>query len=374
MNKLAIFFFSGLAACNFACAQTSPVENWQGVSLKLTHKSDLLSNVSGGLARGSVWLANSEARVNLDLQQLAGWDGASAYLHYHVQHGAKSINTYVGSFAGVDNLESHSNAGQFFQAWLQKNSADDSLSLLAGLYAIDSEFYVTETSSLFLQPPYGMSSELAQTGKNGPPIFPMGALGLRAKYSRSGFYLQGALTDGVPGNPAYPQGTQIRLGEGTLAIVEFGDYASVEGKSHDKTAVGGWRYSAPAQDLSMLDASGNPLPRPDRGFYFLAERSAANPALSGFIRIGSANKDAYQADWAASLGLQYQRNERDTVGIALSACHASSKYQGLKAAKSYETTIEISYRAQLQPWLALQPMLQHVYHPNMDAALPNAWL
>src|SRR3989338_6956748 len=104
----------------------------KGVAVELTHKSDMLANTSGGVSRGAVWLMNSEAAVSLDLDKLAGWDATSAFIQYHVQHGNKSINNYVGSFAGVDNIETGTSTGQFFQAWLQKNFADDSLSLLLG--------------------------------------------------------------------------------------------------------------------------------------------------------------------------------------------------------------------------------------------------
>lgn len=57
----------------------------------------------------------------MDLSNLAGWDATSAFFQYHVQHGSKSINNYAGSFAGVDNIESNTNAGHFFQVWPQKN-------------------------------------------------------------------------------------------------------------------------------------------------------------------------------------------------------------------------------------------------------------
>jgi porin len=109
-----------------------------GVIVELTHKSDLLANASGGTARGAVGLMNSEAAVSMDLGKLAGWEGASAFIQYHVQHGNKSINNYTGSFAGVSNIETGTSTGQFYQAWLQQNFVGDSLSVLAGLYAIDS--------------------------------------------------------------------------------------------------------------------------------------------------------------------------------------------------------------------------------------------
>lgn len=358
----------------------------KGVTVELTHKSDLLANTSGGIARGAVWLMNSDVAVNMDMDKLAGWDATTALVQYHVQHGNKSINNYAGSFAGVDNIETGSSTGQFYQAWLQKNSADDSLSVLAGLYAIDSEFYVTDTSGLFLQPPYGMSAEMAQTGQNGPPVFPMGALAVRVKYNPSDFYVQGALTDGVPGNPNNPQGTHIRLdkGDGTLSVVEFGHAPQVEDGIFNKAAFGIWRYSARANDLVDVDALGNPLRRPDQGFYFLAERTLRTESndsaqgLSGFVRFGTVNQDVYQADWSGSLGLIYQGlfdgRDDDTAGITVTTSHASGKYRQLNASDSSETVIEITYRAQLQPWFSVQPVVQHIFNPNMDTTLRDAWI
>ena len=408
-KRLVMAVFFGLVVSNSAFAEEEKAPDWnaetlsggwggarsslydRGIAVELTHKSDMLANTSGGVAHGAVWLANSEIAVNMDLGKLAGWDAATAFIQYHVQHGNKSINNYAGSFAGVDNIETSTNAGQFYQAWLQKNSADDSLSVLAGLYAIDSEFYVTDTSGLFLQPPYGMSAEMAQTGRNGPPVFPMGALAVRVKYASSGYYVQGALTDGAPGNLNDPQGTHIRLdqGDGTLAVVELGYNTSEEGKSFNKTAIGLWRYSTRADDLVEVDTLGNPLRRPDQGLYILAERTLRaeqnDPAqgLSGFVRFGTVNKDVYQADWSGSLGLNYQGlfdgRDDDSAGIAVTTSHASSKYRDAQLAlgnvsDSSETVVEITYRAQIQPWLSVQPMVQRIFNPNMDAALKDAWI
>lgn len=403
VKRLAMAIVFGLVASNSAFAEEEKAPDWnaetlsgdwggarsslydKGITVELTHKSDMLANTSGGVARGAVVLMNSEAAVNMDLGKLAGWDATTVFIQYHVQHGNKSINNYAGSFAGVDNIETGTSTGQFYQAWLQKNSADDSLSVLAGLYAIDSEFYVTETSGLFLQPPYGMSAEMAQTGQNGPPVFPLGALAVRVKYASSGYYVQGALTDGVPGNPNNPQGTHIRLdkGDGSLAVVELGFNTSEEGKSFNKTAVGLWRYSARAADLVTGD------PRRDEGFYVLAERTLraeqddSAQGLSGFVRFGTVNKDVYQADWSGSLGLLYQGlfdgRDDDTAGIAVTTSHASSKHRDSQlvlgnTTDSSETVVEITYRAQLQPWLSVQPMVQRIFNPNMDAALRDAWV
>jgi porin len=90
----------------------------------------------------------------LDLERLWGWNGTTAFAHYHSNLGSKFNTHYIGAFTGVDNIEVGTNTAQFDQAWVQKNFLDDRVSLLAGLYAVDSEFYATETSGIFLQPPY----------------------------------------------------------------------------------------------------------------------------------------------------------------------------------------------------------------------------
>ncbi len=364
----------------------------QGMNVDLVHKSDVLSTVAGGIKQGTAWLGHTEVGVGLDLEKLWGWDKMTAFVLYHSQLGSKFNANYVGSFMGVDNIETGVNGTQFYQAWVQKNFAEDRFSLLGGLYAIDSEFYVTETSGLFLQPPYGMANDLAQS--NGPPIFPIGALALRLKYVADDFSVQYALMDGVPGDPNNPYGTHIRLdkGDGSLSIVEFG-YApklsgeGAEGREYfNKTAVGYWRYSSRFADLdpAVVDALGNPIRHASQGAYFLAERTLfveddqPSNGLSGFVRFGTATSSIHQADKTGSVGLHYHGlldgRDDDMAGIAVTVNHASDKYRMLNNSSSIETNVEAIYRAQINPWFALQPTVQYINHPNMDPVLKNIWV
>lgn len=360
----------------------------KGITLEFTHKSDVLSNVSGGLRRGTAWLGHTEARATFELQKLMGWYKTTGYVQYHSQLGSKFNSQYVGSLMGVDNIEAGINTAQFAQAWLEKSFADDSLAVLAGLYQIDSEFYVTETSGLFIQPPYGMAVDLAQAGVNGPPVYPMGALGLRVKYTSpdKNVYVQAAVTDGVPGSQdSNARGTQIRLdqGDGSLAIVELGytpQPAEGAGESFNKTAIGFWRYSTQfnSQDVADTQLYSN------RGVYFLAERSLmaeqgnADQGLAGFVRFGTATKELNQADWTASLGLRYHgllaQRDDDIAGVSVTHSHASSVYRAVNASTNSETGVEATYRAQLNPWFALQPTVQYIVHPGMDSTIKNVWV
>ncbi|MBT3354635.1 MAG: carbohydrate porin, partial [Candidatus Scalindua sp.] len=38
---------------------------------------------------------------------------------------------------------------------------------------------------------------------------------------------------------------------------------------------------------------------------------------------------------------------------------------------SHETAVELTYRAQVLPWLAIQPGVQTIFNPGADSSLDN---
>lgn len=372
-----------------------------GVEMGLVHKTDVFSNTSGGIKRGTAWLGQTEATLDLDFEKLLGWNSTTAHVAYYSDLGSKFNQHYVGAFIGVDNIEAGTNTAQFYNAWVEKSFLNDSLSLKGGLYSIDSEFYTTETSSEFLSPPFGsMANDIGQTDT--PSISPFGALGLRVKYTspNKSFYMQGAVTDGVAGDPNHPRGTHIRLGhgEGTLSIVEFGLTPQAEASSSEpdvqankeeseifnKTAIGFWRYSRKFDDVIDTDSLGNPKRRHSQGAYFLAERTLmveqghASQGLSGFMRFGTASESVNQAVWTTSLGLRYHGlisgRDDDIAGVAVTVNHNGDKFRRANGGESTETDLELNYRAKINGWFILQPNVQYIINPGMDTSLKNAFV
>jgi porin len=47
---------------------------------------------------------------------------------------------------------------------------------------VDSKFNITESSDVLLHPAFGTAPELAQSGRNGPSIFPTTSFGARIRY------------------------------------------------------------------------------------------------------------------------------------------------------------------------------------------------
>lgn len=383
----------------------------QGYSWEFTHRSDILSVIGGGTRRGTALPSYTDARLLLDLSKLYGWSNTNVFIQYNSALGGKP-NGYSGSFMGVDSIETRTNTSQLYQAWLQKNWFNESLSALFGLYPIDSEFYVTDSSGIFIHPSLGLAAEIAQSGVNGPPAYPLASLGTRIKYSSPNrtAYMQAALLDGAPGDPNNPYGTQIHLrkGDGSFLIVELG-YTPLEAghtfepvlpegvvkiepglKLHermeaiDKTAIGFWRYSRKFPDLTDTDPTGQPIPRKSYGLYLLAERSLfideqqPGQGLAAFVRLGLAAPDIHTSDWSASSGFRYkgpiQGRDDDSAGIAFTYSHASAKYRRITPQSDHEIAIETAYRAQIKPWLAIQPLAQHIISPGMNRRTPNATL
>lgn len=404
----ALTFMAGYAHAEEA-AKEDPLPNWKeenltgdwsglrtslwkkGIEVEIGHKSDILSSVKGGVNNGTAWLGHTNVAVTFDLEKSLGWNGTTAYFDFESDLGSKFNKNYVGS-TGVDNAEVGYNTAQFFEAWIEKNFMGDMFSLKGGLYAVDSEFYVTDTSGLFLQPPFGMSNEVAQTDT--PAIFPVGAIGVRAKVKLNDFYGQVALMDGVAADPTHHYGTHIRLGhgEGTMTIAEFGYQPDApeakEGQEQpeffNKFAVGVWQYSRKFDDLTALDASGNPERRHSRGYYFLGERTLfvepghPSQGLSAFARFGTANDDIHDLDYTMTAGLNYHGlidgRDDDLAGVAISYNHAGDKAQRVNGYENAETAIEVTYKAQLKPWLSVQPDVQYIMNPGMDKTLENVWV
>ncbi|MDP1980306.1 carbohydrate porin [Undibacterium sp.] len=363
----------------------------RGISLDFTHRSDIVRNQDGGIATGTKWLSYTDSRIRLELNKLMGWDGWTAYAQFHSELGGKPNIQKVGSFIGVDNIEVNTNTAQFSALWLEKNILDDRLAVLLGMYAIDTEFYVTDSSGVFLQPAMGMNISVAQTGKNGPPIYPVASFATRVRYKSvdKNTYLQVAVLDGVPGDPENPRGTHVKFakGDGVLLIAEAGHFGEKPGgddKALNKTAIGIWRYSSHFDEISSPDENGKPLQRKNFGWYILTERTllpkAGHPGqgLQGFLRFGTAQKDINQSDWSVNLGLNYvgffDGRAEDQLALGMTYAHASEKYRKLNHTDNFEAVAEATYKMQVRPWLVVQPVVQCVFNPNMDASLKKAWV
>ncbi|MBA4354801.1 MAG: porin, partial [Novosphingobium sp.] len=147
---------------------------------------DVASVIAGGGDGRLRVLSNIDLTADADLAALAGWQGAQVHFHVLDNRGARP-NDSAATLQGVDNIEVSDAGLRLFEAWIEQDLGQGA-SLRAGLYDLNSEFYANDAAGVLLAPPFGIGSELAATGPNGPSIFPYSALAARLYLPLGGGY------------------------------------------------------------------------------------------------------------------------------------------------------------------------------------------
>lgn len=352
------------------------------VTLSAVYTADIRSNVDGGRARGTRYLDNIDLQVAIDADRLVGWHGARLFLYGIYDNGRPFSADLVGDVQSVSNIETDMRAARLFEAWIEQDVGRIG-SIKAGLYNLNSEFDTTQSGGLFLISSHGIGPDLARSGRNGPSIFPVTSLAVRGELKLGRHWLaRAAVLDGVPGDPAHPARTAIKLSgqDGALVVGEL-DYL----KGGTKAAIGLWSYTAPMADIRT--SRGLPAGRGDKGVYVFAERrligERADDAqgLAGWLRLGFADTRYDTVGSYLGGGLVYTGvlpgRDGDQAGLSFAAASFGNRYRRDQALagrtiEAREIVVEAAYRTVIASWLSLQPDAQYVVHPSGDSALRAA--
>jgi len=367
-----------------------------GVDVAMVYTADYFRVISGGLRRKGEYLGNLDLTASFDGKKLFNLPGASFFLYILGDHGHNydgGLGQDTGDFQGVSNIDAPDTI-KIYEAWYEQRFAADAASVRFGLYDLNSEFDAIDTAGLFVNSSFGIGPEYSQSGQNGPSIFPTTSVALRLAYQvTEHYYLQAAVLDGVPGDPNNNKGTHIQFnrGDGLLYAVEYGYQQGGDGRAtmpYGKWALGAWHYTASFDDLLDVDSNGNAIKRKtNQGLYVLAEyqvyRESPDPqqGLAVFARYGVANEDINQIGRYLGAGLVYtgpfSGRDEDQLGLAIAIATNGDKYRQQQQSigspvDASEITLELSYRAQLLAWLAVQPDVQWVRNPGMNPAVQDA--
>ena len=348
-------------------------------------KVDSLRN-RGGAKDGTKSVSHLDLKLSLDLEKVAGLEGTTALINVIQNAGRGPAAAHTGNLMGVANIEVGApTTTRLFQAWIQKSMFEDKLAILAGLYPIDSEFFTADSAGVFLGPQYGTPADLALT--RGPSIFNNTSFGVRARWNFSkSLYAMGAVMDGIPGDPDHPKHTRIRFedGDGTFHIGEIGWLPEAENdkfKGHAKVAFGLWNYTGREDNLVDV-ANGAAVVRNHRqhGGYVLGEKTfyrlsaEGDRFVSGFARYTWGDGRSYALKNTLNLGLHVkgalESRPDDILGLAWTRAGTSSEFRketritAVDIPTNAESAWELTYRAQLTPYLAIQPNAQWVRNPG----------
>jgi porin len=376
-------------------AQTAADGSAPSLTFSLSYIGDFLGSVSGGERRGTAFAGAMDAELTVRLGRLIGWHGARFLLAALDTHGA-APSGFVGDVQGVSSLEAPA-VLQLEEVWLQQNLFGNRLSWLVGRYDLNTEFYRLQSGALFINSSFGMGPELALSGRAGPSIFPNPAVGTRLDFKPGpNIVWRAAVLDGVPVDRG---GGGIHLfapGDGVLLVAEAAllsrpDTAGERRQRRfqigrgparsytGKLAIGAWYYTARFPDLVDTIATGSPVQHHGSGGGYLigdqtlwSARAGAAGSLTAFVQLGLGDGRVNQIGNYLGGGLTFTGlvpgRRQDELGWGVAAARNGSHFEraqlvtGNSAAS--ETTLQLTYLAQLDSWLMVQPDIQYVIHPG----------
>lgn len=351
------------------CAEASiRLSPWANFAFAL--RNDITADLSGGLRREAEYMGLSYLRLELGKEKeeqgrgLHSWISAIAYFGGQASHG-------VGNLMEASNIEAPASTIRLYELWVEQPIAGGKIRIEGALlHDLNTEFYQTVSSGFFLNSAFGTGEELAQTGVNGPSIYPFTAPAILLKVLPTDFILfKQGIYNARAGDPEQPRGTHIRLNasDGLLLISEL-DYLPIRAKY----ALGVWTYT---HEFPVLDEAGGE--DVSHGAYLLATRDLLR-GVSGFLRYGVASSRVNRLDSCLGLGLVFEGvfQEFDRLGFGLLRAANGEEFlaQSAKAGRPQndaETIFELTHQFVFHD-LLVQPDLQYVINPNTSPGIPNA--
>ncbi len=383
----------------------------RGVTFGLTETSEVFGNPTGGVRRAIVYEGLTGFGVGLDLEKLIGLPGGTINATGYQIHGrGLSVNALGNNLHTVSSIEALRGT-LLFELWYEQQLFDKKLSVRVGQMAADQEFMVTQYGGLFLNHTFGWSSLPSTDLPSGGPSYPLAAPGVRVRWTpRNDLSLLLGVFNGDPAGPGRglpqernPSGTGFNLGDSVFAIAEVqcgingGDNATglpgtyKLGAYYNSQPFTDQRRTGSGESLAGLgaDAQGKQR-RNDYGLYGVADQllwrepGTKDQGLGAFLRAMGAPGDRNLVNFYVDAGVTYKGlvpgRTSDTAGVAVGVARISDTASKLDAdtarlnggsypVRRHETVLEVTYQAQIAPWLQVQPTAQYVFNPG--GGVPN---
>lgn len=376
-----------------------------GISLTLTQTTDLLGNLTGGRNRGWALEPETEAIISIDLGKQAGLQGGLLYATLFQDFGRGLSRSNLLSLSTPSNDETDP-APSLGELYYQQSFAGGIADVRIGKLSLSKEFMISNGAAQFLSSTFSWPTlpGVVLPG-GGSPATP--GVRLHLQPSESVLLALGVLNgdpSGAPGPGGAPNrnGTLFPLHNGVMVIGEA-QFSVKLGAAHlpGTYKLGGWYNSNTYADL-RYDSAGIALGTPgssgvarrDRGdssVYALADQmvlavpGVKDGGVSLFARVMAAQDDrslvSFYADAGVTLKGMFGGRGDDILGFAASTARISNAARtadlvalqygtSVSPARTAETVLELTYLAQVTPWLQIQPDIQYYFAPGGGIANP----
>jgi porin len=377
----------------------------RGVTFGFVHTTELLSNLRGGIRRGTVFDGKLEAMVGIDFGRLAGFDGLSFYSNSFQLHGSSGPNrSLIGGLNTISNIEALPTT-RLSEIWFEQQFWGGKASLRAGQLVTDTEFLVSQYFNFFITSDWPTNPKT--NIPSGGAAYPLSTPGVRLKIDATPqttallavFNGDPAGQCGIDPERCNRHGLNFRVNDPPYLIGELQYRYNQEPTSTGLAGgvrVGAWHHFDRFNDL-RFDIDGlslaNPLSggvarrvRGNDGVYAVFDQQLYRPpgadANTGILLFGRAAysppdrslNDFYLDGGIIFAGMIHAR-PADAFGASFLYAHVSKHaraldldtraFTGLQIPlRDYELSIDLSYAATIVPGWIVQPNLQFVFHPG----------
>jgi porin len=319
--------------------------------------SEAVSDLGGGLRRGTVADTVVHAAMALDTQPLGLWGGGRlAASAVHIRSGEPSQD-YVGALQPVSNFEAEP-ASRLYQLWYRQQFHWSDSQLKAGLIDLNQDFMAADSAAALINASFGLMPTLSA---NVPASsYPEPGFGIEAAATWQAWQFQLGLFQPDPTD----RGSLFQHGH--LVIGEMGYDRTVNGQSWGHYKLGVWQYRQSDTDLVGVPAD-------DAGIYGIVDQTLFRRGprdASVFVQAGASSRSANAVPYYLGAGLQLHAPLRRRPNDLFTAGIAHARIRGDNA--TAETVCELSYIVRLHRFANLQPDLQYVSHPGGRAEVNNA--
>ncbi|TQL16613.1 OprB family porin [Zymomonas mobilis] len=389
-----------------------------GITFDLEEYDELWGNVSGGTSGKPAYEAVTAPTVRIDLEKLIGLKGGLFNVSALQTRGRSISQEQLSVYNPVSGFEADRST-RLFELWYQQSFFHDKLDIKIGQQDLDTEFLISDYGALYLNANFGWPMAPSVNLYGGGPAWPLASPAIRFRYRPNNqlTVLFAAADDNPSGHSFYntadptnqsvhSNGANFNMSGGAFLIAEL-QYA-INPQPEDMSnltenpglpgiyRLGGFydtgrfpdqRYDTNGNLLASPDSTGNP--RMHRGnwmIYGIIDQMIWRPSLNSptslgvFVRptgnMGDRNLVSFAIDAGFNLKAPFKGRNNDTVGIAWGMGRTSSRQRAYDRDLRYfnagtyqpiagtEHHIELTYQAQITPWMVLQPDLQYIVHPS----------
>ncbi len=355
----------------------------RGVTFGLAETAEILGNVTGGVRRGATFEGLLAMSIGLNTEKAGLWYGGTFNVSAYQIHGrGLSQNNLGNNLNTVSGIETRRDT-VLFEAWYEQALFNRAVSVRVGQLALDQEFALSTYGELFINRTFGLSTLFNESIQGGGSslLLAQPAIRVRAALPYDTKILVG-LFEGVSN-----QATDRRESNGILLISEV--QHSV-GTSEGGLA-GTYKLGGLFQSNAAADQRTGQRRRTNWSLYAVADQllwrkpGKKDQGVAIFARAQGAPGDRNLINVYLEAGVAWKGvipgREDDTAGVGLGYARISDTARRSDAEfgrlaplgrplRNNESVLELTYQAQVAPWLVVQPTAQYITNLNGGAQNP----